>query len=92
MPTDTFIPLAAEPMTSSENRDFHVLVLDQPKGVRHVGGTEEQHSSSAAKPCEPEVSLLRDKGVITGVHIRCSCGKEIDLLCSYEETFRAESQ
>jgi hypothetical protein len=89
--TDNFVPLTIAP-PAGENREFRVKVIPQT-GPAHSFKTLEQAAfkpgesapATGGKNCEPCLSLQRDGGRITSIHIQCSCGQIMDLACVYDE-------
>lgn len=43
------------------------------------------------KTCEPNVSVQRENGHVTGVRVQCGCGQTLDLSFVYEVPRRAET-
>lgn len=41
------------------------------------------HSPAPAAGHQPQITLHREGDRITGIHIQCSCGQVMDLVCSY---------
>jgi hypothetical protein len=90
-----FVPFVAA-VPSTEKREFQITVIsqtDQPPGMQSLekavpGMTEK---TLTKKNCEPNVSLQKDNGRITGVLVQCSCGQTLDLSFVYEASRRSES-
>ena len=89
-PTDGFVPLTTAAPAAKGREDFRVLVAAssaQARPFRLPDPTAaESGSGPAAAParCEPAITLERNGDRVTAIHIQCSCGQSIDLVCDYE--------
>lgn len=85
-PTNQFVPLVAT-LPSTEKREFQITIIPQGDPSQKFQSFEKPATKSnggTPKNCEPQISLQRDNGRVTGIHIECSCGQIIDLSCIYE--------
>lgn len=92
--TESFIPLpCGAPARAGGQDDFRVLVLEQAENAQPFRGELTTPAatpgavpcSTPAKPgCEPRVSLQREGNRVVGIHVECSCGQVIELVCVYQ--------
>jgi hypothetical protein len=89
--TESFVPLTAAP-PSGENREFQITVIpqaEQPHPFQLLEPTasaaDEKAPPNNRKNREPLLSVQRDGGRITNIHIQCNCGQTMDLACVYHE-------
>ena len=89
--TDGFTPLLPSPGSGGSPPSFRLTVLPA-----EPGSTPPFQNFPAAAPAsspaparctpsgKPQVSLLRDGEVITGIQVHCACGEVITLDCLYD--------
>lgn len=86
--TNQFLPLLAAP-PSGNRPDFQVTVIPQREQAQSFQALEKKPTALHKNGCEPKLSVQRDGGRITNIHIQCNCGQTIDLACVYEDPPKA---
>lgn len=91
--TDGFTPLLPATGSGGSPPSFRLTVLPAESGSAppfqgFPGASPAPAPTPAtarcATPGQPQVSLLRDGEVITGIQIHCACGEVITLDCLYD--------
>ena len=82
-PIETFVPLAADPVAADPAKAFRMMTVDQPADAQSQRSWPSVVTANPPPACEPRISLVREKDRVTGIHIQCSCGQVIDLVCVY---------
>jgi hypothetical protein len=85
-PTEPFVPLAKSTPANRRQEDFRVLVAPRPenaRSLRELNSLPGVAVNQTGPGCEPRVTLHRENGCISGIHIQCTCGQIIDLKCAY---------
>ena len=86
-----FVPLAPAAGAGTRSEGFQVLVARQPENARPLREASLSSTNASKKPapdsnCVPQITLQREGDRISAIHIQCSCGQVIDLVCAYEAT------
>lgn len=88
-PTDKFTPLAPAAPTGKDRSEFRVTVLRDTQLPATFQALTPPPTASHAAPAsaphshEPQITLQRDGECITAIQIQCSCGRTIELGCTY---------
>jgi hypothetical protein len=89
-PTDGFVPLTTAAPAADGRQEFRVLRAASPNQARPFRAQETTAPPTAvgnpphASSCEPRVVIDRQDERITAIHIHCSCGQVIELVCQYD--------
>jgi len=82
MNTESFIPLTpAGPITGQAAR---VTIVSQAQNARPFRPLESAAAEKNKASDEPNVQIQRNGAEVTGIEIRCSCGRAVHLSCDYE--------
>lgn len=83
---EPFVPLNQTAAPGQHRADAHVTIVNAAGNLRpfqplgRAGG-----KTGPASPCEPRVTLQREGGRISAIHLQCSCGQTIELACVYDQ-------
>ena len=83
---DTFVPLvrSAAPMRQTPFPTLLVKIVRDVEAPLAVPSAAAPSPAKTAGPAaEPKITLVKDGEAVTGVHVQCSCGKVIELVCDY---------
>lgn len=81
--TEQFIPLNA-PASPGSGETGRVTIIAQAENVRPFRPLEAAALEKARTTEEPKVEIQRRGTEVTGIEIRCTCGRAVHLSCEYE--------
>ena len=87
VPEEPFVPLTPIVVRPNERADVSVTVVPQAENVRAfqpLASSITGHAAAMDDPREPRVTLQRDGGRVSAIHVQCACGRNIELSCVYE--------